>query len=74
MEYFGIFKNYLGHSELPSIWDIGMNNFQYVFHMTEEMGISVYCLFTPYFYKKYDYLIVTNDFKDVMWGGVERTF
>ena len=57
-------KIYLGHTKLPSIWDIGINNFHYVFHMTEEMGISVYCVFTPYLYKKFDYLISTNDFGD----------
>ena len=44
MEYFGIFQIYQGHTKLPSIWDIGINNFQNVFHMTEEICISVYLL------------------------------
>ena len=54
-------KFYLGHTKLHSIWDIGIKNFHYIFHMTEEKGISVYCVFTPYLYKKNDYFISTND-------------
>ena len=64
IEYSGMFKIFLGHTKLPSIWDVEINNFQYVFHKTEEKGISVYGVFTLYLYKKYDYLIITNDFRD----------
>ena len=42
---------YLGNTKLPSIGDIGINNFHYIFHMTDEIGISVYCVFTAYLYK-----------------------
>ena len=42
--------------------------------MTEEMGISVYCVFTRYLYKNFDYLISTYDFGDGKYGGVEWTF
>ena len=75
MEY-GIFryipKIYLGHTKQPTIWDIGINNFQYIFHMTDEIGISVYCVFTAYLYKNLTtkYLIITNDFILEMGSGV----
>ena len=54
---------------------MGMNNFQYVFSMTEVMGISVhsvYCVFTPKLFKKVDYLIITNYFRNGKWGWVEK--